>query len=394
MIKVIILSLFWVLSSFAVDSVKKDNTLPLNQRTRPDSQGNQTESGLLKNRKTSKVEPAASPAVSSVQDPSRPQVGGVETFGTDKINAYALKKFLGKDLSVWIAKGLAGDASAPEWEKKLAERVKKKYEFAYTDWSVTQYMEPEGLKLFMTLEVVEDKDVARRMPFRPIPTETLEDPGGVVAAWLEYEQLAFDLIGKDLLEPESEKCVAFHCPFGHQHTKLKKFEKIFVEGVKKHKNALVQFRLKDGRELYRAAACYVLAYLSDGNEVIRLMQESLHDPSFSVRNNALRVLGDVTEYHPQLVVSVAPILEALAFPKVSDRMKAVYILNLMVMNSNKVREEVLKHSIPDLFALMNTEQPYVQELTHGVLRKVSGKDYAAKDQDAWRLWQRSIASQK
>ena len=245
----------------------------------------------------------------------------METFGSSRINVVALKKFLGKELDVWLAKGVKGDPESMELETKLADKVKEKWGFAQADWSIMEYFEPGDMPIHITLDVVEKEDVAKRMPFLPAPTGQYKDPAGLVAAWMEYEETAMDLVESGALEPEADDCVAFHCPFGHKHPKLKKYEKIFVEGVAKHSAELIEIQSKDKRAEFRAAACYVLAYLKDGKKVISLMVDRIKDREPTVRNNAMRVLGDVAEFHPELVIPIQPIIEAFRFPKVSDRRK-------------------------------------------------------------------------
>src|SRR5207237_7400534 len=98
-------------------------------------------------------------------------------------------------------------------------------------------------------------------------------------------------IASGQIAAEAEACHAFHCPFGHKHPLLKKYEKLFVDGVKKHEKELVEIQMKDKRPEYRANATYLLAYLKDGKKVVTQMVDRIKDPEAMVRNNALRVLG-------------------------------------------------------------------------------------------------------
>lgn len=51
----------------------------------------------------------------------------------------------------------------------------------------------------------------------------------------------------------------------------------------------------------------------------------------------MRVLGDMAEFHPEYVIPVTPVLEALKFPRVSDRSKALYVVYLTALSSQDAR---------------------------------------------------------
>ncbi len=316
---------------------------------------------------------------------AKPYVASVETYGSSRVNSVILKKTLGKDLDEWVDKGLKGDAASVEMEQKLAKRVLDQFGFAAADWSIVQYFEPGDMAIHITLDVVEKQDVARRMPFFEAPKSTLTDPENLIQQWMGYEDEALRLVESGMLEPEAASCPAFHCPFGHTHAKLKKYEKIFVDGVKKHYKELTEIQEKDKRGEWRASATYLLAYHKDGKAVVSQMLGRIRDPEPLVRNNALRVLGDIAEYHAELVIPLPPVLQSLEFPRVSDRSKGLYVIYLQVMHSPKARDEVLP-SIPVLVDLIQSKQPDHKELAHGILRKISGKDYSAEDVQSWKNW--------
>ncbi len=315
----------------------------------------------------------------------KPYVATVEVYGSSRLNSVVLKKTLGKELDDWVAKGLKGDAGSIEVEQRLAKRIQDQYGFAHSDWSIVQYFEPGDMAIHITLDVVEKQDVVRRMPFFEKPTGTFADPDKLIEQWVGYEDEALRLVESGMLEPEAASCPAFHCPFGHTHAKLKKYEKIFVEGLKKRFKELSEIQEKDGRSEWRAAATYLLAYHKDGKAVVSQMLGRIRDPEPLVRNNALRVLGDVAEYHAELIIPLPPILQALQFPRVSDRSKALYIVYLHTIHSPKARDEVMS-SIPVLVELIQSKQPDHKELSHGILRKISGKDYTADDVQSWKNW--------
>jgi hypothetical protein len=370
---------------------ESSDTLPLKNKTSPTGNTDLTQNPLFnKGQKPTSAEPEEASVEESVtkngKGQAKPYIASLETFGSNRLNETSLRQLLGKKLDAWFAKGLKGDASSIEDEQKLKEIIQKKYAFALAEWSIIQYFEPGDLAVHVTLDLVEPKDVATRMPFQTAPKEKLADPDDFIKKWQEYEDLSLDLIDKGELEAESADCVAFHCPFGHKHLKLQKYEKMFVDGVKKNEQALVDITKKDSRPEYRGAACYLLAYLKDGKKVVNYLVDRIKDPEDIVRNNALRVLGDIAELHPEYVIPLNPILEAIRFPRVSDRSKSVYVLYHLASNSRQVRDEILKGSVPDLLKILESKQPDHRELAHGILRKISGKDIAATDIRAWNSW--------
>jgi hypothetical protein len=316
----------------------------------------------------------------------KPYIAGIETFGTTRINETLLRQFLGKELDAWIEKGLAGSADSPAIEEQLAKKIQNKFGFESANWTVMQLFEPGNLAVYLTLDVVEKEDKAARMPFLPDPMGEVRDPDGLIKTWNEYEETALELVESGGIEPDSGPCVAFHCPFGHRHLKLKKYEKIFVDGVNRNEKGLAEVLARDKRPLSRAAAAFLLAYLKDGKKVVGYMSDRLRDPSDHVRNNVLRVLGDIAEFHPEFPISAKPILEILNYPRVSDRAKALYVTQMLALNSQAARDEILKNGIPHLLRMLNTKQPDGRELTHAILRKVSGKDFPNTDIPSWTAW--------
>jgi hypothetical protein len=361
-------------------SADKD-TVPLGKKT--SAPRGETEDSILGKPRLGAKKPAKK---SSATEELEPYVASVSVFGTSRLDDVKLKQFLGAELDAWIKKGLEGDESSIQMEEKLAKKVKEKYGFADANWSVIQFFEPEDLAIHITLDVVEKEDQATRMSFLPNPTEEFADPDKLIASWAEYEGTALQLIENNQLIPETEKCAAFHCPFGHNHEKLKKFEKIFVEGVKKNADKLATILQKDKRSEFRAASAYLLAYLKDGDKLVSLMLTRIKDSDPLVRNNVLRVLGDIAEFHQQHVIPVKPIVEALNFPRASDRSKAIYVAFLLSLNVQSARDEIRKTAIPNLLRLLAGKQPDSREFAHGILRKVSGKEYPATDMSAWTTW--------
>jgi hypothetical protein len=116
------------------------------------------------------------------------------------------------------------------------------------------------------------------------------------------------------------------------------------------------------------------------------MQSRIKDSDAEVRNNALRVLGDIAEFHTEYVIPMQPVLEALRFPRVSDRSKALYVVYLTALSSQDVRNQIMKGYLPEILEIIQSKQIDHKELAHGILRKISGKEYANTDITSWKSW--------
>jgi len=318
---------------------------------------------------------------------SQPYVSSLDVYGSRSLTPQKIRKAFGKELDQWIAKGLSGDRSADVLQLQLSAKVKEKFNLAFARWSILHYFEPGNLALNITLDVVEKKDRNRRMPFISEPTGKYEDPSHLIETWIEYERTAMQLVDIGQLDPTVSRCrTALHCPFAHEHPKLKRFEQTFTDGVAKNEAKLIQILTNDKRAFYRAASAYLLAYLPDGNKVISLMLSSINDPKALVRNNALRVLGDIAESHPKYRIPTKPIIAALDYPLVSDRSKAAYVLVSMLNHSKKAKKEIHHSAVPSLIKMLQSEQPNHYEVAYDILKQISGKDYGKTNNVAWRTW--------
>lgn len=324
-----------------------------------------------------------------------PYIASVEIFGSTRLTEKALKEALGSDLGQWLKKGIEGDPEAAALERKLNQKLKEKFGFALAEWSILQYFEPGNLAIHITLDVVEKKDVETRMPFHKRPEGKLSDPGGLISSWLEYENLALKLLKEGKLTAETAKCQkAFFCPFGHVEASLKKYEDPFMKGAKKYEKELLKVAKEDEKPNHRASAIYVLSYLEDGNKLIELCVDRIRDPDAIVRHNALRVLGEMAETRSEYLIPTKPIIEALLFPRVSDRSKAVYVLYNLVSREPAIREQVKKAALPALLELLNSTQPNHWEVAHATLKLLSGKSFAASEKDKWLQWYERLPANK
>lgn len=368
--------LFLVVLALAQDS----DTLPLLKRPPTTPQ---------KRVKTTPVPPPENQA-EVISPQIKIQVGSVDVYGSDRLDEAVLRKTLGADLDRWLELGMKGDPATAPLQQKLLEKMKSTFSLSFAEWSVFQHF--GSPTIHVTLDVVEKADVGRRMPFLPEPTGEFPDPEGILLVWSRYEDTAFALMQEGSLIPmEKPECPAYHCPFGHKHTKLKSFEKMFVEGSQKHATRLIEIQVKDKRFEYRAAATYLLAYLKDGKKVLDCMVGRIRDPNDLVRNNALRVLSHIAEFHRNLLIPITPVIEALDFPRVSDRSKALLVLYGLSLSSRDYKTKILENGVPTLIRLLASGQPGHRDPAYAILKIVSGKTFPAANLIAWKRWAEELS---
>ncbi len=338
-----------------------------------------------------KAEEKTSPTTKPTPDQEpAPYIASLDTFGSSRISEPKLRKLLGPDLDAWLKAGVTGDPEADNLQKKITKKVVDTYKFPFAEWSIMQYMEPGNLAIRVTLDVVEKQDVTKRMPFLKKPTETIPEPKQLVTKWYEYQETALKLADEGSLEQQKIDCEgAFHCLFGHQHAQLKPFGELFKKEVEANKKDLIAILTRDKDGDKRAAAAFLLAYLKDPNELISLMVERIQDPDALVRNNALRVLGDIAEFHPNLDIPLKPILPVLEYPLVTDRSKAVYlifaILNRPDDKSETAKAAAIKNFFP-ILALLKSQQPNQSGPAYAVLRRISNEHFAPNEIPKWEKW--------
>ncbi|HUQ04844.1 MAG TPA: hypothetical protein VM261_20220 [Kofleriaceae bacterium] len=264
-------------------------------------------------------------------------------------------------------------------------------DFAYVDSALVGYFEDGGMKFYLTLDVVEQKDASRRMTFAPAPAGEHADPEGLIADWQAFEAKVFELMNAGTLSPKRVDCPAFHCFGDPAHEALCAWAAKFAERVPRHRDELVAILREDRREDFRGAAAYLLAYTHDGNELVRVLQPSIRDESSFVRNSVMRVLADIALHHPEIEIPLNPVLAALDFPTTTDRNKAAAVVAWTLEKrgvSAETRRSVIDHAGPTLLAMLRLQQPNNHDLAYTILKAVSGEAYGERDHTAWEAWLR------
>jgi hypothetical protein len=313
----------------------------------------------------------------------------IDLYGTESVSRRELLEKFGVQISSFFRLYCADQPSAMPLKAAIESDIRSMGPFAYAGISVIDYdLTHRGASSYLTIDIVEEGDRLRRMPFGRLPKAELSDPDGLLAAWKAYESKARGLLASGSVDPRHIDCgAAFHCLAGFSHPDLAPYAAIFSTGAAKNKDALAEI-LRRGKEPgARAAAAFLLAHISDGAELVRILTPAIRDPDPLVRNNVLRVLAHTAMGHPEVPMPLDPVLEALQFPETTDRNKALAIL-LCLADRPRYKDTIAVTAGRALLGLLRLSQPDNHDLAYAVLRKASGKDYPDTDYDSWQSWLR------
>jgi hypothetical protein len=116
----------------------------------------------------------------------------IDVFGTSQVTRAQLLAALEGSLREFAAAVMAGRGSGMELD--LEDDLHRLGDFAYVKPSLVGYFEPEGMKYYLTVDLVDRADAVRRMPFLPGPEGTYDDPEGLLADWRAFEEKSLELM--------------------------------------------------------------------------------------------------------------------------------------------------------------------------------------------------------
>lgn len=312
----------------------------------------------------------------------------VDVYGTTHFDAAWVKSKFGDKLQRYF--DTEDDEETKRLEKEITDGIlAEKKDIGWAKLSTAVYYDmgdvPQG---FVTVDVVERKDMKARLTFGPEPKGDVDDPDGLIAAWKEYESTYFKLMREKKISPQRVACPAFHCMGGYEHEALRGFGEKFVKGVQPNQDRLIRALKEDKDPKDRAAAAFLLAHIKDGKKLVDLMLPALQDPDAIVRNNATRVLGNVAMFHHDVPVPLKPLLGMLNGPTMYDRNKAVAVISGLLdrPEGSKLRAEVIREGVPTLIKLLELKQPNNHDFAYKILKKVSGELLGERDYEGWRKW--------
>ncbi|SEU35256.1 hypothetical protein [Stigmatella erecta] len=327
----------------------------------------------------------ASPSIPPAATPQAPsyvyRYEGIEIFGTHLPKAQILECFTGLPpvgTDVDMAKGELIQAL-----QAGKARLQERFAPAFVRTSVTAYA--EGKTLAVTVDLV-DKGDEWRLAYAPEPTGSVEDPGGLLAAWDAYHARMWQLVNTGALSAKDTACPrAFHCFYGATDPRLMPLEDRFIEQVPGHFAELVQVLRTDKSQEKRATAAYLLAYGRSREEVIQALLPSMKDAGEAPRNAAMRVLWQAQQGADRVLLPVEPVLRALHGPMISDRNKAGALLKALAEKDPSIRGRVLRDAGDVLLEMAGQRQRIDREIALQALQALAGRDLGP-DVEAWRAW--------
>lgn len=326
----------------------------------------------------SQVEPAAASAPAPKIEPVT-----IDMFGTRQITRQQMLAAVGQPLREYAAAGGGLDL-----ELQIVDELRKLGDFAHVGLTLVGYHDPDGISHCLTVDFVDRADADRRMPFVPEPTNAYDDPEGLLADWATYEARRHELLSTQQTSAKRTECPAFHCLGDHAHPELKPLTDKFVSRAPEHAATLAAILRDDFDEAHRAAAALLLAYQSDGADVVAQMVPAFRDSSSLVRNNAMRVVMDIAFYHPEVDVPLEPVLDALSYPETLDRNKAAAIIDGLLERpgAEPMHARVRQRAGATLVEMLRLEQRNNHNFAYSILRKISGQSFGERDYAAWEAW--------
>lgn len=274
--------------------------------------------------------------------------------------------------------------------KKREEALRQRFNLAYSHVGIVAFFAEEAKgQAFASVDLVDAED-SHRLSFLPAPTGHVEDPEGLIAQWLEYEDKVVHLMRSGALDMEQPpSCRVAHCTFGFGHPELAPYEPRFVAKAPGARDALLRVLREDADADRRAAVPYVLGYAGTPEQVIGWLVPFFKDPDSGVRNNVVRSVLAFQEGLDRPVVDLSVVFDAMSMPGVSDRNKGTYLLEMVLVKLTpdelKARRAEVLQKVGTLLVDMSAyQQPINREPAVKVLRLLSGEDFERPEQ--WRQW--------
>ncbi|MBI4375690.1 MAG: HEAT repeat domain-containing protein [Elusimicrobia bacterium] len=322
-----------------------------------------------------------------------PALKGVDLYRSQQLALERVDKELSGKIQAYMR--LRGDSrkslqrSAQKLHSDIEAAVGKMGRFAFVRMDYAEFATSASHDAYITFDLVDEADAAKRMPFRPRPKGSIPDPDGLIAAWTGYSELGYSLIAQGLLGSSPPRCPGYYCLWGPATPELAALERQMADGVERAKPQLLDLLEYDKDPQKRANALYVLSFLKDGPTVSGLMTQAITDPDFEVRGAALSVLSDIARYHKGLFIEINRVLPMLDFPTVSDRSQALALL--VAVADNPIYRVYLESRAPRyLLPLLKQRHPNTHDLSYTLLSMLSQQRFDRRDYASWERW---VASQ-
>lgn len=337
---------------------------------------------------------AGAPSAHAQGDAEPVPVGSIDLYGTDAIDADTFREEFGSEIVRFVAlfedarlgrntdeAGL--DALANELNGAIEARLSALVPLAHVEFGATTDFGPPP-RIHVIVDVVEEADKARRMPFGEAPIGRFEDPGGLFALWDEFQQKVLTLAYAGAVLQVNE-CPVLHCIAPFELPELEPYLERFNARAREHEELLYTIAAQSGDALQRANTLFLLAHTNNAERLLPALGRAIHDPAGNVRNNAMRVLMFLANARPELDYPVEDLIAALDFPTSSDRNKAGYTLAALATQS-RYRAAIRDGAVPSALRMLRLLKPNNHDPAYEILQLVSGESYGDRDYDAWEGW--------
>lgn len=320
---------------------------------------------------------------------------GVEGPLADKI----LRRYsrdLGVDMERMFQNAMASmetGSKKPVMKKSLhsqeyyIDHIKQDGDFDFVDFQVIVY--PDNKTIYTTIDVVA-KNQPQRMRFVTPPKAVVAKAAtaashDIIARRLAFNEQEIKLIQSNEIDLNDTDCPVFHCVTTFRHPKLKPWLGEFNTAAVKQRSLILKTLRSDPDPERRAAAALMVGHFRNADDLFRVLTPAVSDPDDGVRNNAMRVILTTMMKTKKSNVSIAPFLDMLNSPYVTDRNKALWII-LQAAGSPAVNQEIITKGKDNLISLLRLKQPNNHEVAWSILKKISNKNYGEYDIAAWQNW--------
>jgi hypothetical protein len=138
-----------------------------------------------------------------------PALVAIDVYGTSAFDSALIRSEFSEDLDTWREAAHTDDLAAVKAAKdRIVTSLRKRGDFALVDATMISYFWEPTVR-YLTIDVVERSDSARRMPFIDLPRQRIADPDGAIELWLEYQRKAIGPIQSG--NRSSAPCEVLHC---------------------------------------------------------------------------------------------------------------------------------------------------------------------------------------
>ncbi len=310
---------------------------------------------------------------------------GTTVFGTEKLTSEIMQEHFNgvlRELSILYE---TDRDEFHERREEFEEQLLEVADFHYVN--VQLFRSYTGASDFI-IDIVEKGEEKTRMDFRPVSSQSFDDPDSLIHLWNEYEELSFELYRRGEIQDMS--CPVLHCIWSFYHPELEAYLDDFNMKASVHKELLVEILNHSSSENQRASASYLLAHSGfTPEQLLSKLMPSIADSASIVRNNSMRVIYYLVRANPSLLVDIDPVIQALDYPSFTDRNKALVILRSLP--EERLDPLSMKVAIPILIEILIKKDAHNYRNAHTVLKKISGEEFGADDLGKWYEWGLMVA---